>query len=119
MRAGNIEKTLAKMLNYRLFVIFWHGKGQDLMPHLAEHLDYLIALERAGKIFGSGPLGPREKGGGMTIVRATDEAEARQLAMGDPFAVRGIRDFTIEPWVIMEGSINIQVNYSDMSVSVR
>jgi uncharacterized protein YciI len=119
MSASDVQKKSKKMLNYQLFVIFWHGKGRDLMPHLGEHLDYLIVLERDGKVFASGPLGPRERGDGMTIVRAKDEAEARQMAMGDPFVVRGIREFTIEPWVIMEGSINIQVSYSDVSVSVR
>ena len=54
----------------------------------------------------------------MTIVRAADEAEARELAMRDPFVVNGIRTFTLQPWIVMEGSLNVTVNFSDRTAKI-
>ena len=108
-----IEALLSKMLKLRLYVILWQGKDQDLRPLLADHLEYLIGLEKQGKVFASGPMGAPEQRNGMTIVRASDEAEARAIAENDPFAKAGIRDFRIEPWTVMEGSLSLTINFSD------
>ncbi|MBW8638455.1 YciI family protein [Hoeflea sp. WL0058] len=104
---------VSKMLQLNLYVVFWHGKDQDLMPLLADHLEYLVELEKQGKVFASGPMGAPEKRNGMTILRAADEAEARRLAENDPFAKNGIRDFTIEPWTVMEGTFTVEMHFSD------
>lgn len=106
---------LGKMLKLRLYLVFSHGKGQPLEPLLAEHLQYMISLERQGKLFASGPRGAPETGNGMTILRAADEDEARRLAEGDPFVRAGIRDYTIEPWTVMEGAFALSVHFSDGS----
>jgi len=108
---------MAKMAKYRLFVIFWHGKGLDLSDLLADHLDYMIEVEKAGRLFASGPLGDRGKGGGMTIVRADSVEQAEAIARGDPFARNGLRSYTIEPWTVMEGSVTVSVSLSDGSMS--
>lgn len=113
-----IDTLTSKMLKLKLYVILWHGKDQDLLPLLPDHLAYLISLEKQGKVFASGPLGAPEKRNGLTIVRAKDEAEARQMAENDPFAKAGIRDFSIEPWTIMEGSISIRMDFSDCTGSL-
>jgi uncharacterized protein YciI len=114
-----VDDLVSKMLAYQLYVIFWHGKGLDIVPKLAEHLEYLIDVEKAGKLFASGPLGPREKKNGMTIVRANSLEEAEEIARNEPFCKAGLRDFTIEPWTIMEGSITVSVNYSDGSMTIK
>lgn len=106
------------MLRLKLFVIFSSGKGLDLKPYLADHLAYMIELERQGKLFASGPFGDGTKGDGMTIVRAADEAEAREMALRDPFVVNGIRTFKIQSWTAMEGSLSLTVNFSNGSVSI-
>lgn len=106
------------MLKLKLFVIFSQGKGLDVTPYLADHLDYMIALERQGKLFASGPLGDPSKADGMTIVRAADEDEARQMALRDPFVVNGIRTFKIVPWTVMEGSLSVTVNFSDQTAKI-
>jgi hypothetical protein len=36
----------------------------------------------------------------------------------DPFVVRGIRTFTIQPWNVMEGSLTFTVNFSDKTSSI-
>lgn len=113
-----IAELTKGMLKLKLFVIFSQGKGLDLKPYLAEHLQYMIGLERQGKLFASGPLGDGTRGDGMTIVRAADEAEARELAMRDPFVVNGIRTFTLQSWTVMEGSLSVTVNFSDQTAKI-
>ncbi|MFZ5691004.1 MAG: YciI family protein [Pseudomonadota bacterium] len=113
-----IAELTKGMLKLKLFVIFSQGKGLDVTPYLADHLEYMIALEREGKLFASGPLGDPTKADGMTIVRAADEEEARQLALRDPFVVNGIRTFKIVPWTVMEGSLNVTVNFSDQAAKI-
>ena len=113
-----IAELTKGMLRLKLFVIFSYGKGLDLKPYLAEHLTYMIGLEREGKLFASGPFGDGTKGDGMTIVRAADDAEARSIAMQDPFVVNGIRTFTIQSWTAMEGSLTVTVNFSDRSAKI-
>jgi uncharacterized protein len=113
-----IAELTKGMLRLKLFVIFSYGKGLDLKPYLADHLTYMIGLEREGKLFASGPFGDGTTGDGMTIVRADDEAEARRIAMQDPFVVNGIRTFKIQPWTVMEGSLSVTLNFSDRSAKI-
>jgi uncharacterized protein len=116
--ALKVAELTKNMLRLRLFVVFSRGKGLDLKPYLADHLQYMIDLESRGKLFASGPFGDGAKGDGMTILRAVDAAEARELALRDPFVVNGIRTFTIEPWTVMEGSLNVTLNFSNGSAAV-
>ena len=113
-----IAELTKGMLRLKLFVIFSFGKGLDLKPHLADHLTYMIDLEREGKLFASGPFGDGTRGDGMTIVRAANEEEARAIALRDPFVTNGIRTFRIEPWTVMEGSLSVTVNFSDRSARI-
>src|ERR1043166_6613122 len=99
-----IAELTKGMLRLKLYVIFSYGKGLDLKPYLADHLAYMIELEREGRLFASGPFGDGSTGDGMTIVRAANEEEARAMALRDPFVTNGIRTFRIEPWTVMEGS---------------
>jgi len=113
-----IAELTKGMLRLKLFVIFSYGKGLDLKPYLADHLAYMMELERRGQLFASGPFGDGTRGDGMTIVRAASEDEARELALADPFVVNGIRTFTIQPWTVMEGSLSVTVNFSDRSAKI-
>jgi uncharacterized protein YciI len=106
-----IADLVKGMLRLKLFVIFSHGKGLDVTPYLADHLQYMIELEREGKLFASGPHG-------MTIVRAADEEEVQRIAMKDPFVIHGIRTFKIVPWTVMEGSLSVTVNFSDQTAKI-
>jgi uncharacterized protein YciI len=113
-----IAELTKGMLRLKLFVIFSYGKGLDLKPYLAEHLAYMIALEKDGKLFASGPFGDGTRGDGMTIVRAGSEEEARAIALRDPFVVNGIRTFKIVAWTVMEGSLSLTVSFSDRSAKI-
>jgi uncharacterized protein len=113
-----IAELTKGMLRLKLFVIFSYGKGLDLKPTLPDHLAYMVDLERQGKLFASGPFGDGTKGDGMTIVRAANESEAREIALHDPFVINGIRTFTIQSWTVMEGSVSLTVNFSDRSANI-
>ncbi len=114
-RASSLMDKMAKV---RLFVIFWTGDGRDLSAHLADHLEYMIAVEKDGRLFASGPLGERSRGNGMTVVRADSAAEAEAIAAGDPFVKAGLRTYTVEPWILMEGRLSVSVSLSDCSMSL-
>jgi len=42
------------MWRKKFYAVLWDGNGADLRPYLVEHLEYMIGLERAGKLFASG-----------------------------------------------------------------
>jgi uncharacterized protein len=113
-----VAELTKDMLRLKLYVMFSYGKGLDVRPHLADHLLFMIELEKQGKLFASGPFGDGTKGDGMTILRAANEEEAHAIALRDPFVVHGIRTFKIEAWTAMEGSLTFTVNFSDKSASI-
>jgi uncharacterized protein len=116
--SDRIRELTQGMWKKKLYVVFWRGNGADLLPRLADHLEYMIDLERAGKVFASGPLDFGKSSDGMTVLRAESEEEARTIASRDPFVVNGIRTFDIREWVVMEGSFAVKVNYSDRSIEL-
>lgn len=114
-RAASLMDKMAKL---RLFVIFWKGEGSDLSEHLADHLDYMIGVEKDGRLFASGPVGDRARGDGMTVVRVASAEEAESVAAGDPFVRAGLRTYRIEPWTLMEGRMTVSVSLSDCTMSL-
>ena len=115
---ARIRELTERMWRKKFYAVLWDGNGADLRPHLVEHLEYMIGLERAGKLFASGPLRFRRK------QRRTDHSARRKrgrgarLALRDPFVVNGIRSFEIREWTVMEGSFGINVNYSDRAIEI-
>jgi uncharacterized protein YciI len=106
------------MLRKKLYVVLSSSKGAELKPHLPEHLRYMIALEKEGKLFASGPFDMGTSGDGMTILRVDTADEARALAERDPFVVNKIRTYEIREWTLMEGTFGVTVNFSDRSVAI-
>jgi hypothetical protein len=113
-----------RMLKKKLYVVLStpvEGGAEKLVEHLPAHLEYMIANEKKGIVFASGPLSEADgsqKGRGLTILRAANGDEARALAAQDPFVVNGIRTFEVREWTVMEGSFGVTVNFSDQSMSV-
>jgi uncharacterized protein len=118
----HIRRLSERMLRKKLFVVLSTAKrGSDLKPHLASHLEYMIALEKKGVLFASGPFSASEggtPGDGMTILRTTSLEKARTIASRDPFVVNGLRTFAIREWTLNEGSLGLTVNLSDQTVEV-
>lgn len=116
------EDLYARMLRKTLYVITTTpARGPGMQAVLPEHLAYQVALERDGVLFGAGPLfaeGSDVPHGGMIIVRARDEAEARAIADADPFHARGLRRYTVNRWLLNEGTMTVTIRYSDQSAVI-
>jgi hypothetical protein len=119
-----ISALTARMLKKKLYVVLstpLDGAAEKLPGHLPAHLDYMIANEKKGIVFASGPLSEADgsqRGRGLTVLRASSAEEARAIAAQDPFVVNGVRAFEIREWTVMEGSFGVTVNFSDQSMSV-
>jgi|SRR5690348_3921312 uncharacterized protein len=113
-----VRELTSNMWKQKFYAVFWVGRDADLAPLLAQHLEYMIAVEKAGKMLASGPLDFGKSSDGMTILRVDSEAEAREIASNDPFVRSGLRSFSIREWMVMEGSFSVRVNFSDRSIEI-
>lgn len=91
---------------------------EQIMEVLPAHLERQVELEKQGILFAAGPLFDEDgtPTSGMIVVRANSFKEANEIAMGDPFHAKGLREFTIQRWRVNEGSYTVTVNYSDQSM---
>jgi len=118
-----IAQLTKGMLRRKLYVVLSKGAATQaqLGELLAEHLDYMIGLEKQGVLFASGPLtaAPGQPlGDGLTILRATSEDEARRIASADPFVINKLRSFEVREWTVMEGSFGVKLNFSDQTLEI-
>jgi uncharacterized protein YciI len=119
-----IESLTSKMLNKRLFVVIWKsfGHAELIKRDLAEHLQYMIGLEKRGVVFASGPFTPGPgvaMGDGLTIFRAGTMDEARVFANSDPFVLSGARTYDIREWTVMEGRLGVKLDFSDNTYRIE
>ena len=56
---------------------------------------------------------------GMVIIRANSLSEANEIAATDPMHKSGARSFTVWPWLLNEGTINLSVNYSKRNLTLK
>lgn len=112
------KQLVSRMWGRKFWVVMSKGNGRDMIPYLAEHLEYLIALEGEGKVFASGPMNVPGSGDGMTILKVETEEEARVIANADPLVTKLGRTFTLHPWTVNEGQLTLTVSLSQMAVSV-
>jgi uncharacterized protein len=118
-----IRQLTAGMLRKKLYVILSKGAAtpDQIGAVLAEHLEYMIGLEKQGVLFASGPLtaGPGQPAGdGLTILRAESAEQARAIASTDPFVVNKLRTFEVREWTVMEGALGLKVNFSDQTLEI-
>lgn len=120
---AQIAELTQKMLRRKLYAVLSHPSPspEKLKALLPSHLEYMISLEKRGVLFASGPLADGDgppNGAGLTILRAANAREAKELAEADPFVRNGLRMFELKEWTIMEGTLGLRVNLSDQSVEV-
>jgi uncharacterized protein YciI len=120
----DILQACKDMLCKELYVVFTtptNGMG-PVMENLESHLQFQIALEKSGVMFGAGPFFAENEsdwnGEGMVIIRANSLSHAQDIAAKDPMHISGARSFKVRPWLLNEGSITIQLNYSDRSQKI-
>jgi uncharacterized protein len=116
----NAQDMLRAMLNKPLYVALRQPGRADRVAELLEaHLQWMVAAERRGEIFASGPFvadgAPPGSLGGMTIVRAASVDEAREILSQDPFVKEGVVTLDINKWMVMEGGLTVTVRFSDQS----
>lgn len=114
----DILKASAGMLQKQLYVVFTtptNGLG-PVMENIEEHLKFQVDLEQRGIMLGAGPFWADDEhtwnGEGMVIIRADSRDHARQIADTDPMHSSGARSFTVRPWLLNEGRITVEVNFS-------
>ena len=118
-----IAALTGKMLRRKFYAVLSKASPtpEKLKALLPAHLEYMIALEKRGVLFASGPLADGEgppNGAGLTILRVANAQEARALAEADPFVANGLRTFELKEWTVMEGTLGLRVNLSDQSIEV-
>jgi uncharacterized protein len=111
------------MLKQRLFVALSTARAgaEQMLPHVAEHLDYMNCLEARGLLFASGPfIQPGVLvGDGLTILQTNTIEEARALMEDEPLIKLGLRTFDLRPWEFREGQISVTLNVSKSSFSLE
>jgi uncharacterized protein YciI len=122
-RLAEIE---APLLKRKVWAIFSRPVAplEQLLPVLPDHYEWVIGQEKQGRVVGSGPFLPVDRdapmtGEGMTVIRANSYQEAVEIAKGDPFVVAGLRDFTIRPWQINEGSVTATIKLSENAFEIE
>ena len=119
-----VKDTLAKVLNWDTYLIettMVAGRA-EMMKHFKAHLDYTNKLEKQGVLIASGPLtnpGENMPHGGFILLRAKSYAEARQIADADPMHKQGVRTYHVRKWTINEGNLNLSINFSDQSITIK
>jgi uncharacterized protein YciI len=114
--AGSVDLSRLLARDYWL-ILSTPAAGVDraaIEARVAEHVAWLLELERPDLLFASGPLlsGPGVgPGSGVTVLRAADEEAARDLAAGDPFVRAGLRTFAVHRWRLNEGSVDIRLSW--------
>lgn len=112
-----------KHLGKSLYIIFSEptstAEERRAIHHL--HLARQYELEQSGVLFAAGPFvneDGKPQGPGMIIVRARDEEEARAIADADPYHQRGFRTYRLQRWMLNEGNLGLQVNFSNQTFTV-
>jgi uncharacterized protein YciI len=121
---ADAQAMMAKMLGKPVFVALrLPADLSGFSGNLAAHLKWAAQCEKRGELFASGPFvgdgGVPGALGGMSIFRASSEAEVRKILAGDPFIHAGVYTVEIKKWVLMEGSMTLSVRFSDQSYLLR
>jgi uncharacterized protein YciI len=119
---SKVRQMTGKMLGKTLYVVHTVpvAPPEQIAPLLPAQLDHQVRLEKAGIMFGAGPVANEDgsPGGGLIIIRANSFEAARAIVDEDPLHKSGLRTYTIRRWTMNEGSYTVRVNYSDQSVRI-
>ena len=116
-----IRELTASMLRKRLFAMLRRPLRPEQAPlHFEQHLRWVLAQEKAGTVFASGPFvapghapgAPGSPEGGLTLLRASSIEDARALAQTDPYVFSGTVTYDMKEWLIMEGGFALRVRFS-------
>ena len=121
----DVLNASSEMLNKDLYVVFTKPTNGmiPVMENLEDHLKFQVSLEKQGIMFGAGPFWEDNEidwnGEGMVIIRANSIDHAKEIASSDPMHKSGARSFTVRPWLLNEGNIEISLDYSTGKFKVK
>jgi uncharacterized protein YciI len=72
------------------------GSEEARKAHLQDHMDWLIAEHRRGRLLFSGPT--PDKSLGIYVILASSLAEAESIAGADPHHIHGERSVEVLEW---------------------
>jgi uncharacterized protein YciI len=118
VEVSKIIEASAPSLRLQLYLVHSNATSLEAVKqNLTAHRAYLRQLEDRNVLFAAGPLwtedGEYFEGDGLLIYRAQSVAEAIAIATADPMHTSGARNFTIRPWLLNDGSINMRVILSE------
>ena len=123
---ADIIKNSEGMLRKKLYVVRTSPAGDDLSPlfeQIEDHIAYQLEIEKNGTLFAAGPVWTEEtcawNGEGMIVIRADSLSAAKDIANADPMHSSGARVYSIEPWLINEGNLSVQVSFSNSSMQIK
>jgi uncharacterized protein len=121
---ADVKAASGRMLQKQLYAITTTpvaGIG-PVLQYLEEHLEFQLSLERDGILFAAGPLWSDDEatwhGEGLVVIRAASREEAVALAQRDPMHARGARRFSVRPWMVNEGTINLRLDCSTQTFTI-
>ncbi len=118
----SLQQRLGAMLNADVVAVLSRpGPDFDPAPLLPSHIEFMVALEKRGLLFLSGPLTGRDgRFGqfGLTVLRVASIAEAEEIWADEPFNRAGLRDAEYFVWRMMEGRLSISLDLSDRSFAL-
>jgi catechol 2,3-dioxygenase len=116
---------VGQMVNTRLYVGLSKVNMSSPPPPIdvvGEHLKYALKLEEDGVLFAAGPFIDDEGkmiGDGLFILRAGSKAEAQEILAKDPIHVGKYRRFTVYGWTLHEGKLNISIDLSSKTYTLK
>jgi uncharacterized protein YciI len=116
-----IERLKSRMLKKSYYVMFRNVLDRSkIAPAALDHYRWIIALEKEGRVFASGPLFEADdsQGAGMTVFRAGSMEEADALAASDPFCISGAVSYNLQRWQLNEGRLQLHLDLSDQTYSL-
>ena len=121
----DVLNASSEMLNKDLYVVFTKPTNGmiPVMENLEDRLKFQVSLEKQGIMFGAGPFWEDNEidwnGEGMVIIRANSIEHAKEIASSDPMHKSGARSFTVRPWLLNEGNIEISLDCSTGKFKVK
>tara|TARA_R110002110_G_scaffold4938_2_gene24877 strand:+ start:183 stop:587 length:405 start_codon:yes stop_codon:yes gene_type:complete len=84
------------------------------------HLDWLRQIEADGTMFASGVLRDETgwDGSGMAIIRAASYDDAVKVAESEPFHRAGVRQNTVQGWVLNEANFQFSLKLMNQEIGV-
>ena len=116
-----ITRMNAPTLRKKFYValIFPLASEEEMLPHVPEHLEYMMAHE--DEIFLSGPFVKPDHlvDEGMTVFHTESEEQAAEFMRNEPLTKRGLRRFELKLWNVCEGTLSLQVRASKSQATLR